>query len=789
MRPKNWPGNEELQMNYVGTNVRRKEDPRRLRGRARYIADIKRPGMLTAFVVRSSYAHARLLAVKTDKASAMPGVTAIITFKDIEGVKPIPMRLEPSENLYRALQRPLASDRLRYVGEPIAVVVAESRYLAEDAAAEIDIEVEELDAVADVRQAISSGAPQLHDQLAANIAERFAMKTGDIAAGMSEAEEVVEAEFYIQRHSGVPLETRGLVADFDVASETLTVWGPTKVVHFNHGVLCDMLDMPPSKVRMIEVEVGGGFGVRGEFYPEDYLIPFIARKLRKPIRWLEDRNENLKATNHSREQWHRLRVGVRKDGRITAFDDYLLNAMGGYIRTHGATVPTMTAAYLPGPYKLDNYRCDAHCVLVNKTPSGTYRGPGRFGAAFVRERMMDMIARRLHLDPAEVRLKNFIPSELMPYDIGTSAFGIPTIYDSAQFENQFRAALERFEYTKLQSWCEQERKKGRAVGIGIGCFVEKTGVGPWEYARVEIDPKGETVLYTGAADVGQGIETVLSQIVADALPTDIDQVRVVHGDTNVVPFGGGSYGSRATVLAGSSAVLAVEQAKKKLLQLASIALQADQADLAFGKSCVTVRGKSGSGITFAELASLARPNSAIGLGVKPGISGEAFFHTERMAFPYGVHLALVEVDCETGFLKIPKYLIAFDVGRAINPMLIEGQLQGGFAQGIGGALLEEFSYDASAQLLSGSFMDYLLPSSMEVPPVDIMLTEDAPSPFNPLGVKGAGEGGTVAVGATLANAVCDAFGGRVEINTLPLTPERVRNAACAAMSMTGTGPL
>ena len=595
------------------------------------------------------------------------------------------------------------------------------------------------------------------------------------------ADIVLEEEFYIQRHSGVPLETRGLVAEYDEGQRLLTIWGPTKVVHFNHAVLAGLLDMPPSQIRMIELENGGGYGIRGEFYPEDFLIPFIARSLRRPICWIEDRNEHLKSANHSREQWHKVRLGANKDGRIVAFDDVLLNVMGGYIRTHGSTVPTMTAAYLPGPYKWDNYRCEANCVLVNKTPAGTYRGPGRFGAAFVRERVMDMVAHKLGLDPAEVRLKNFIPTELMPYNTGTTAFGKPTIYDSADFHKQFHLALEKFNYYELQKQCEADRRAGRAIGIGFGCFVEKSGLGPWEYARVEIDRSGEVIVFTGAADLGQGIETVLSQVVADALPVDIERVRVVHGDTAQIPFGGGSYASRGTVVACNSAVVAAGEVRKKLLQLAAIALQADEKDLAIEKSCV-MKKNSGASVSFSDLAKLADPATALPLGIKPGISGEGFFNPEHMVYPYGVHMALVEVDQETGFLTIHKYQIAYDIGRAINPMLVDGQLVGGMAQGLGGAMLEEFAYDGEGQLLSGSFMDYLLPSSMEVPPIDVVLTEDAPSPLNPLGVKGAGEGGTVGVGAALANAVCNALGGKVEIKRLPLTPERVREAVRAAQA-------
>jgi carbon-monoxide dehydrogenase large subunit len=766
-------------MNYVGTSVTRKEDNRLLRGTGRFVGDIIRPGMLYAAILRSPFAHGKLKRIDTEQARKIPGVVSVITFTDMPNVKPIPMRLAPRDDLIRALQKPLASDRVRYVGEPLAVVIAESRYQAEDALEVVDFEIDQLEAVVDARRAIEKGAPILHPAVPDNIAGHFVEKTGDVERALAEADVVLEEEFYIQRHSGVPLETRGLVAEYDEGQPLLTVWGPTKVVHFNHAVLAGLLDMPPSQIRMIELENGGGYGIRGEFYPEDFLIPFIARKLRRPICWIEDRNEHLKSANHSREQWHRVRVGANKDGRIVAFDDVLLNVMGGYIRTHGATVPTMTAAYLPGPYKWDNYRCDANCVLVNKTPAGTYRGPGRFGAAFVRERVMDMVAHKLGLDPAEVRLKNFIPTELMPYNTGTTAFGKPTIYDSGDFHKQFHLALEKFNYYELQKQCEAERRAGRAIGIGFGCFVEKSGLGPWEYARVEIDPSGEVVVYTGAADLGQGIETVLSQVVADALPIDIERVRVVHGDTAQIPYGGGSYASRGTVLACNSAVAAVGEVRKKLMQLAAVALQADEKDLSIEKNCVVKKG-AGASVPFVDLAKLAAPISALPLGIKPGISGEGFFRAEHMVYPYGVHMALVEVDQETGFLKIHKYLIAYDIGRAINPMLVEGQLVGGMAQGLGGALLEEFAYDSEGQLLAGSFMDYLLPSSMEVPPVEIVLTEDAPSPLNPLGVKGVGEGGTVGVGAALANAVCNALRGKVEIKRLPLTPECVRDAVKSA---------
>jgi carbon-monoxide dehydrogenase large subunit len=766
---------------YVGQSVRRSEDPPLLRGEARFVGDVRLPGMLHAAVLRSSAAHARLTVLNTQAASRHPGVIKVLTAADLEEMPVIPMRLAPRDDLARALQRPLAAEKVRYVGEPLAVVVAGSRYEAEDALELIEVEYEPLEALVDVRAAIDPEAAVLHDSVPDNVAGRLLVTSGDCEQAFADADLVLEEEFFVQRHSGVPLETRGLVADYEKGTQTLTVWGPTKVVHFNRTVLAVMLGMAESRIRFVEPAVGGAFGIRGEFYPEDYLIPLLAIRLARPVCWIEDRTEHMQAANHSREQLHSVKVGVKKDGRILALQDRVLNNMGAYIRTHGATVPTMTLAYLPGPYRIPNYHCEALCVLTNKTPAGTYRGPGRFEAAFVRERLMDILARRLGLDPAEVRRRNFVQPEEMPYTTGTVAFGgVPTIYDSGDFPGQFEQALARFGYDELRAWCEGERREGRAVGIGIGCFVEKSGLGPWEYGRVEVESTGAVVVYTGAADVGQGVSTILGQIVADELSVAFERVRVVHGDTAVVPYGMGSFASRGSVLAGNAALLGAQRVKEKLRDIAASALEASAEDLVVEDGRVGVRGDKHSSLSFAEVARLATPDRALPLGLRPGISEEAFFEAPHMVYPYGVHLALVEVDRDTGMVKILKYLVAYDPGRSINPKLVEGQIVGGFAQGLGGALLEEFAYDDHGQPRSTSFMDYLLPTAVEVPPVDVLLTEEAPSPLNPLGIKGAGEGGTVGVGAALAGAVVDALGAARECTCLPLTPERVYELARTA---------
>jgi CO/xanthine dehydrogenase Mo-binding subunit len=495
---------------------------------------------------------------------------------------------------------------------------------------------------------------------------------------------------------------------------------------------------------------------------------------RRPICWIEDRSENLKAMNHSREQKHRVKIGAKKDGTIVAMEAEILFNMGGYTRTHGGVPAIAASAMLRGPFRIKNYRCNVFCILTNKTPAGTYRSPGRYEANFVRERMLDLLARRLGLDPAEVRRRNFIRPEEMPYNNGPHPFHY-MIYDTGDYPAQLEHALQRIGYESLKSNCAAARKEGRAVGVGIGCFIETSGLGPWEYARVEIDNAGKVVLYSGCNSVGQGVDTCLSQIVADELHVSIDDVRVVHGDTDKVPYGNGSNASRTTVMAGSAALGASQKVKDKLFRIASAALEIDPEDLTLHDGKVCVRGAPERSLSYAEISHLALPRAALKRGFDPGLSEESFFASDQRPFPYGVHVAVVEVDRETGTVKVLDYLIAEDVGKKINPMLIEGQMAGGLAQGIGGALLEEFVYDADGQPLSTSFMDYLIPTAMEVPRAQLVSTEEFPTPLNPLGVKGAGEGGITAVGAALANAISDALG--VEVTRLPMKPDYLHELA------------
>jgi CO/xanthine dehydrogenase Mo-binding subunit len=739
-----------------------------LRGIGKYVGDIHRVGMVHAAILRSPHAHARIVKLDTTRALKLPDVIGVLTAADMPALKSIPMRTGVLPGMERSLQFPIAQTKVRYVGDPVAVIVAENRYIAEDAMEMIDAEYDPLGAVTDARQSMQAGAPQLHETVPNNIAANFQVNVGDVEAAFRGSDLIIEEEFSIQRHAAVPLETRGLVAEFDEGLGLLTMWGPTKMTHANWRILSELIGLPQSCIHFIEPEVGGGFGARGEFYPEDFLIPFAAMHFRKPICWIEDRAENLKAMNQSRQQNHRVKIGVKQDGTIMAMDAEILFDMGGYTRTHGGTPAISASAMLRGPFRIKNYRCNVFCVLTNKTPVGTYRSPGRYEANFVRERLLDMVAHRLGLDPADIRRRNFIPDEAMPYDHGKHPYH-SVVYDTGDFPRQFERALEQVGYKKLQKTCRDAKREGRAIGVGIGCFVETSGRGPWEYARAEVDNAGKVVLYSGCNSLGQGIATALSQIVADELQVSIEDVRVIHGDTAKVPYGNGSNASRSTVMAGSAALGAARKVKDKLLRLASVALEIDTGDLFLRNRQVAARGAPERSISFDALARLALPGPALKSGMPPGISEEEFFATEQRPFPYGVHVAVVEVDRETGKVKILDYLVTEDVGRKINPMIIEGQMAGGLAQGIGGALLESFVYDENGQPLAANFMDYLMPTAMEMPKAQFISTEEFPSPLNPLGVKGAGEGGITAAGAALANAVSNALG--VEVTKLPLKPD------------------
>jgi CO/xanthine dehydrogenase Mo-binding subunit len=762
----------------IGKRLPRKEDDALLRGRACFVDDFALSDLVHATILRSPHAHARVVSIDASRARADASVVAVVSADDLpEGGPEIPMRMFVYPGTERFLQRPLAHGVVRYSGEPVAVLVAESRYSAEDAAELVEVVYEPLEAVVEAHRGLDDGAPVVHAAAGSNLAGSFTIDKGDVDAAFASADVVVEERIVCGRHAAVPLETRGLAAEVDPRTGELTVWGAAKIPHVNRRMLAGMLRWPEERIRLVELHVGGGFGGRGEFYPEDYLIPYCAVALGRPVAWVEDREEHLRSSNHSREQIHEIGIALGSDGSFLALRDRLVNDQGAYIRTHGMVVPGMSAGLLPGPYHWPAYRCDVAQAITNKTPAGTYRAPGRFEANLARERLIDIAARRLDRDPADLRRQNLVPPERIPYETGTHTAGHPVVYESNDFPLLLDKALARFDYDAMRAWRDSDSVFPRRRGLGLAFFVEKSGIGGWEYARVELVTGGKTVVYTGTASVGQGVETALAQICADVLGVRYEDVTVRHGDTADVPDGMGAFGSRATMLAGSAVSEASTALRERVLRLAGFLLEADASDLAVAGDRVVVRGSESRGTTLAELVEAARAPAALAAGLEPGLAEARYFRCDDMSFPYGLHCAAVEVDVETGAVAVERYLVAYDIGRAINPTLVEGQIAGGAAQGLGGALFEELAYDPGGQLVAGSFMDYLLPTACEVPDVEVLVTEDAPTPLNPLGAKGAGEGGAAAVGAAIANAVSDALD--AEATRLPLSPERVLELARA----------
>ena len=759
---------------YIGAPVRRGEDIRFLTGRATFIDDVKLPGMLHAAVLRSPHAHARILAVEAADALKLPGVACVLTFADLPaGVKPIPLRMYALEGLDRFLQYPLARDKVAYVGEPVAVAVAADRYAAEDAVDAVRVEYEPLEAVADVDAALR-GEVVVHEEQGSNVAGGHDIDIGDVERAFREAEYTRKEVLRVHRHTGNPMETRGLAASHDPGRNELTVWGPTKVPHFNRAVLSSLLGLPEHRIHFVEPDVGGGFGIRGEFYPEDFLVPFAAMKLGRPVKWIEDRREHLMAANHSREVRCELELAARRDGTLLGMRARIHGDMGAYIRTHGGLVPASTAAVLPGPYRVPAYEARVRCVMTNKMGVGTYRAPGRYESCYFRERMLDMMAADLGMDPIELRRKNLIRPEEIPYDLGPTRPGIAsTVFDSGDYPRALEHALERFGYDALKP-LQGTLQEGRYHGVGIGWFVKNTGLGPSEGARIAVTGPESVAVYLGIATLGQGHETVMAQICADGLGVPMEWITVFHGSTDLMPYGGGTYSSRGTVMAGNAVHLTAAALKEKLLQLAARRLETEPGGLELRSGRVHSAGTDRALLGLGELLEMTRPGKVSGGGA-PGLEATEYFHTDRLTYTYGGHLAHVAVDPETGQVEILRYLVLEDVGRCVNPLLVHGQALGAAAQGIGGALLEELAYDEDGQLLTTTLLDYPLPSSMEIPPMESIVTEYSPSPLNPLGVKGAGEGGIVACGAVLANAVSHALSSLgVQVRDLPLTPDRIR---------------
>ncbi len=749
-RPATGPGK------YVGRSIVRPEDIPLVRGEAEFVGDIERPGQLHARIVRSDAAHGRLLCVHTQGAIERPGVVAVFTGADLPDVR-VPIRMEMGDVARQSLatQPPLAVDRVRYVGEPVAVVVAYDQRSAEDAAAEVYPELEELDVVIDGVAGAQAGSVVLHEVLGDNVVDRLRWRIGRVDEALAKAAVVVREELYMQRHTGVPLETRGIVAAWDPGLGRLTIWGAAKVKHFNRAALAVMLGLQEDRINLVESEVGGGFGVRGELYPEDFLIPWLSMRLERPVKWVEDRIEHLVATNHSREQTHVLEIGAAADGRLVALRDRICADMGAYVRTHGALVPLSTGGQMPGPYDWDAVEIEAELVLTNKTPTGTYRGPGGVEAAFVRERLLDRLARELGLSPVELRRRNLIAPQRFPhrvtFDEGLGGF----THDTGDYPGLWDTMLERSGYQDIVRDCARRRSAGELVGVGTAAFAEVAVIGPWEQARIVPEPDGRFTVALGVSSVGQGVRTALGQIAADALQVAFERIVIDYHSTDDVPFGFGTFASRVTTVGGNAVAIAARelQGRSRLEAARRFGVAADAVEVTGD----VLRSPSGSEATLFEL----------------GCVGEGRFDKEEMSVGFGATLAVVSADPETGVTEIERLVLANDVGRPVNPMLVRGQLIGAAAQGVGGALLERFAYDEHGQPLAVTLADYLLPTALDVPPIEL-ITSSVTVPNNPLGLGPAGENGIYGVAPAIANALADAVGDRPGLFTrLPLTPESV----------------
>jgi aerobic carbon-monoxide dehydrogenase large subunit len=750
---------------YIGSPVERIEDPRFLRGRGEYVGDILRDGMLHAAILRSPVAHGHIRALEVNPALAIPGVHAVITAAEIGNVPRIPLRLRTSPTTEPFRQPVIAIDRVRYVGEPVAVVLADSAALAEDGVDAIVLDIEELPVVAN-RHISGRHEILLFEEAGSNLAMQFTALRGDADAAFREAEYTRRECFASQRHTALPMEPRGLLAEWNAAAGRMTVMGAAKVPFFNRRTVAAMLQLLESAVDLIENDVGGGFGARGEFYPEDFLIPFCARHTGRPVRWIEDRREHLIAMNHARQMDCEVEIACTRDGAILGLRGDVFVDLGAYIRTNGLTAPRNVAQFFSGPYRIPNIRVSSSALVTNKTPTGTYRAPGRYEGSFFCERLIELTARELGIDPVEMRRKNLIADAEMPYALARVEPGdlyAHTECDSGDYAHALDRCLAEF------GWDEKKKLNGRLIdgryhGVAVACFIEGGGAGPKELARLVLERDGSVTVTVGSAAVGQGLETVMAQIAADSLGLTIDKVRVLHGSTTLLEDGYGAFHSRSTVLGGSAVYEAAAILLDKIRSAAATRLGCapGEIELVDGKAVVDPGAKSGRSADFAELAA-------------DGLDADySFANDHRHTYAYGTAAAHVAVDPGTGHVELLDYLVVEDVGRIVNPLTLHGQVIGATVQGLGGAFMEDLVYDANGQLLAGTLADYLIPSATDFPKIRAISLEHRPSPTNPLGVKGAGEGGIIPVGGLMANAVAAALSSLgAEPNELPLSPARV----------------
>jgi carbon-monoxide dehydrogenase large subunit len=776
-RPQSW----------LGARARRVEDRSLLTGTAVFVDDIHLPGMVHAVLLRSPHPHAYLRAIDTSAAVRSRGVHAVFTQQDIDRLGftdlPVIWVRAGQKNLSNPL---LARDKVRYVGEPVAILVADSRALAEDAVELIEVEYEELPPVVDPLAALEDGAPRLFEEWGDNLCVTLAREGGDIEAAFADADVTLSERMRCQRYTGVPLETRGAVAAVDdadrVGARRVTLWTSTQVVHHARDVIAQVLDLATQDLRVIAPVVGGGFGPKDHAYPEEILTCGLAIVTGRPVKWIEDRQEHFLATVHAREQVHDIELAATRDGRILGVRDVITANLGAYCSNVGAGPVGLAMDMLPGPYIVPAYKADVRGVVTNKVPSGAYRGFGMTQSTFMMERMLDLLARELRLDPAEVRRRNLIPAEALPYE---SITGMR--YDSGDYRRALDVALETVGY---EEWRERQaalREQGRYIGIGISSYVEAAAFGPsrklgvlgfaiagFDAAVVKMDQQGRVTLYTGINSTGQSHRTTFAQVCASALGIALEDVVVIQGDTETSPYApAGSIGSRGAAVAGGATLLASRKLKDKLVRVGAHMLEADPDDVDIEGGKVLVRGAPGAAIAVSAVARAALLGHDLPDGVTPGLDERHVYDPDDLTFPYATHVAVVEVDPGTGGVSFHRYVIAHDCGVMINPTVVEGQIHGGVAQGVGGALLEELTYSDDGQPVAASFMDYLLPTAADVPPLEVLHIE-IPTPVTPGGMKGMGEGGAIGPPAAIGNAIEDAlapFG--VKVLSTPLSPSKI----------------
>jgi carbon-monoxide dehydrogenase large subunit len=763
---------------HVGARVKRLEDPALVAGRGRFVDDVKIPGVLQACFVRSPHAHARLVSIDTKLAMIMPGVHAVVTAEDLPDPmrsQPMPMLLPNTAIAAPRTQHVLARNEVSYVGQAVAVIVADTRYIAEDAAAALMIHYDPLPSVGDCRYAFDEGAPRTHSDLESNIASTFNLAYGDIAGAFNGAAHVFEEEIWQHRGGGMALETRAVLASHDPASDLLTVWSGTQTPHIGRRMLADLLGRELESIRMIAPDVGGGFGPKAIFYPEEAVIPAVALKIGRPVKWIEDRREHFLCATQERDQYWDVAIAVDANGKIRGVRGKMLHDSGAFV-PWGVIMPYIAAATMPGPYVIPAYQLETTVVLTNKVATTPVRGAGRPQAVFAMERLLDRVARELHLDRAEVRRRNFIQPEQMPYEVGLIfRDGKPLVYDSGDYPRGQDTALTLAGYDGFRERQKAARAEGRLIGIGFANYVEGTGLGPFEGVTVRVLPSGKVAVASGATNQGQGTRTTLSQIVAEQIGCRIEDIVMTIGDTAAIAQGVGAFASRQTVNAGCSALIAGQAVRSQLIALAARTLGVNENDIELEDGQAIAAGGNKPTIGFGDLSRLAQgiPGVSLPAGQAAGLEHTAYYTPSQAAYCSGTHVAEVQVDLLTGGVKILKYTVAHDSGRVINPIIVDGQVQGGVAHGIGNALLEWMQYDENAQPLTTSFADYMLPMATDVPTCNIAHVETI-NPLNPLGVKGAGEGGTIPTAAAIIAAIEDAvspYG--VHFVETPLTPERI----------------